>query len=107
MRLRSVLIILSIVAVSVTIALIIHEAYKPQYKDNTKKQGHETYIYPNGDKYVGEWKDGKRHGYGTVTYVDGEKFEGEWKDGIANGQGIYTFTNGEKFEGELIHKESK
>ena len=21
-----------------------------------------TYTYPDGDKYVGQWKDGKKHG---------------------------------------------
>ena len=26
---------------------------------------------PNGDKYVGEYRDDKRHGQGTTTYVDG------------------------------------
>ena len=27
--------------------------------------GQGTYIYPNGEKYVGNWKNGKYHGHET------------------------------------------
>ena len=37
--------------------------------------------YPDGTKYVGEWKDAKRHGKGTFTYPDGSKDEGIWENG--------------------------
>jgi S1-C subfamily serine protease len=37
--------------------------------------------YNNGDKYVGEWKDGKWSGQGTYTSADGIVKEGHWKDG--------------------------
>jgi hypothetical protein len=60
--------------------------------------GAETYA--NGNKYVGEYKDGKANGQGTVTYLDGEKYVGEWKDGKGNGQGTATFVDGEKYVGE-------
>ena len=40
--------------------------------------------------YVGEVKDGKRHGKGTLTLPDGEKYEGEFKDGK---QWTVTFTD--------------
>ena len=52
-----------------------------------------------GNKYVGEWKDGKYNGQGTYTRIDGNRFEGEWKDGKFNGQGTYTFSNGGSFVG--------
>ena len=45
-------------------------------------------IFPNGDKYVGEWKDGKPNGQGTTTFLDGRKYVGEYKDGKTwNGTG--------------------
>ena len=37
--------------------------------------GQETgvlYLWENGTKYMGEWKDGKKHGQGTFTYGKGE-----------------------------------
>jgi len=35
----------------------------------------------SGDKYVGEFLDGKANGQGTYTFADGEKYVGEFKDG--------------------------
>ena len=41
-------------------------------------------IYRDG-WYEGEWKNGEFHGQGTRTWSNGEKYIGEWKDGIQNG----------------------
>lgn len=38
-------------------------------------------IYPNGDKYVGEWKDDEINGQGIATFTDGTKYAGQWKNG--------------------------
>ena len=65
----------------------------------------ETYTYGlgewEGDKYVGEYKDGLMHGQGTYTFANGEKYVGEYKDNKRNGQGIWTDTNGNKYVGEF------
>mmetsp|Transcript_18526 Transcript_18526/g.35687 ORF Transcript_18526/g.35687 Transcript_18526/m.35687 type:complete len:202 (-) Transcript_18526:282-887(-) len=37
-------------------------------------------FYSDGDKYIGEWKDGQKSGHGTYTWADGRKYVGEWKD---------------------------
>jgi hypothetical protein len=58
-----------------------------------------TFIDANGDKYVGEWKDGKIHGQGTFTTAKGAKYVGEVKDNRLHGLGIYTFANGKMFVG--------
>jgi hypothetical protein len=62
--------------------------------------GTKTY-YPSGNKYVGEWKDGKRDGQGTMTDTVGEKYVGEFKDDKRDGQGTFTYTSGEKYVGEF------
>ena len=69
--------------------------------------GEETgvlYLWENGTKYMGEWKDGKKHGQGTFTYGkgkwEGDKYVGEFKDGYRNGQGTYAWSNGNKYIGE-------
>jgi len=70
--------------------------------------GQETgvlYLWENGTKYMGEWKDGKKHGQGTFTYGkgkwEGDKYEGEFKVGYRNGQGTYTWSDGDKYVGEF------
>ena len=66
-----------------------------------------TYIWDNGDKYVGEWKDDKQHGQGTLTYADGNKYVGEYKDHKRHGQGTFTFADGRKeigsWENDLLN----
>jgi len=37
-------------------------------------------TFPDGGKYVGQWKEGKRHGQGTMTDADGTVRKGIWKD---------------------------
>jgi len=37
-------------------------------------------VYPNGDNYVGNFKDGKYEGKGTLTTVTGKKEQGLFKN---------------------------
>ena len=38
-------------------------------------------TFPDGTKYVGEFKDGQPHGKGFYTRPGGPTFNGIWKDG--------------------------
>ena len=80
------------------------QKYVGEYKDG-KRNGQGTYTYASGSKYVGEYKDGKANGQGTYTWADGDKYVGEFKDGKANGQGTYTYASGRIKEG--IFKDDK
>ena len=63
---------------------------------------HGTMTFTNGNKYVGEWKDGDLHGQGTYTWASSEsKYVGGFKDGKRHGQGTYTYANGDKYVGEF------
>jgi|TARA_B100000953_G_scaffold45624_1_gene34845 hypothetical protein len=63
----------------------------PQYKGEVKREyilfgdyileGLGSLTSTDGEKYVGEWKDGKLNGQGTYTWSDGDKYVGEYKDG--------------------------
>jgi hypothetical protein len=64
-----------------------------------KRNGQGTYTWPDGRKYVGEWRDGDQHGYGTYTWPSGEKYVGEWKNNKRHGQGTNTMADGTVIEG--------
>ena len=56
--------------------------------------GYGTYVWDNGDKYVGESKDNLSHGHGTWTFASGNQYVGEHKNHQRDGQGTTTFPNG-------------
>ena len=52
-----------------------------------------SYTWGDGDKYVGEWKDGKKHGQGTYTYASGKENKGYYMNSdfipdICKGMGL-------------------
>ena len=53
----------------------------------------------NGNKYVGEFLNGKKHGQGTFTFISGSIYVGEFRNGMKNGQGILTYPDGRVKEG--------
>ena len=75
------------------------DKYVGEHKDG-ESHGQGTFTWGNGDKYVGKYQDGKRHGEGTYTYASGNKYVGRWKNGNYHGQGTYTFADGSKDVGE-------
>ena len=59
-----------------------------------------------GDKdfhanYKGDVVIGRPHGVGTLVYPDGNKYVGEWMNGLFHGQGKYTIaSDGYSYVGE-------
>jgi len=43
--------------------------------------GKGTMLFKNGNKYTGQWKNGKFHGNGTFTFSYGKELTGKWKNG--------------------------
>ena len=65
-----------------------------------------TYIWENGDKYVGGHKDGMFHGHGTYTFGSksewaGDKYKGQYKNNKRSGQGMYFYADGDKYKGNF------
>ena len=58
------------------------------------------YIYPFGDYYIGDWKDGKRHGTGEYHWASGAMYKGQLENGMKNGYGTYTFPDGTEKTGQ-------
>jgi len=81
------------------------DQYEGELNDIGQRHGRGTITWSNGDKYEGDFKEGKEHGQGTITWSDGGKYVGEFKDGKRDGQGTETWSNGYKYEGDF--KEGK
>ena len=71
--------------------------------DDDLLEGKGIMIYKNGDKYDGDWVNGKREGKGIMTYSNGGKYDGEWKNDKRMGEGILIYKNGDKYEGKWTH----
>jgi hypothetical protein len=54
-----------------------------------------------GNKYEGEWKDGKKHGKGKMVFANGHSYTGDWINDMATGEGISIWTNGDRYEGQM------
>lgn len=50
--------------------------------------GKGTYNWPDGNKYMGEYKKGKKHGWGVYSWASGKEYEGTWKNGVHDGFGF-------------------
>lgn len=59
-----------------------------------------SFVYSDGDYYVGQWRNGQRHGYGRYYYDNGDVYEGNWINGTRSGSGMYVYTNLDFYVGE-------
>ncbi len=76
------------------------ERYVGELKDG-QPHGQGTFIWPNGEKYVGEWRNGQRNGFGRFFWADGNKYDGQFRNNKKHGQGTLTYANGRQYVGEF------
>ena len=60
-------------------------------------------YFPNGDKYIGEWKNNKMHGKGALHFKNGDSFYGEFINGEQKKGGLSLSSSGISFQGEFIN----
>ena len=63
------------------------------------QNGTGQYIFKDGARYNGQFRNGKPHGKGSVTYLNGEKYVGELAHGKFNGQGTLYRQDGTNVSG--------
>ncbi|KAK3087614.1 hypothetical protein FSP39_008381, partial [Pinctada imbricata] len=68
------------------------------------------YLFPNGDKYDGEYQHGSdgsldRCGYGVHTTTEGTVYEGEWSKDKMNGKGKLSHPSGAVYEGQFVNNQ--
>ncbi|MEK7484288.1 MAG: hypothetical protein AABZ60_08145, partial [Planctomycetota bacterium] len=68
-------------------------------KNEGGKNEMKTITFPNGQKYIGEMKNGKMHGKGKMSSPDGPTFEGDWEQGVMHGYGTLTWPGGNNESG--------
>lgn len=77
------------------------DAYEGELNPDGLPEGQGTILYPNGDRYEGQWLNGKKHGQGTMTYANGNVYTGQYENGLKHGKGTFTYTNQDVYEGEF------
>lgn len=58
-----------------------------------------TFIWPNGNRYEGEWHESKRQGQGVMLYSNKDVYYGHFEDGRKHKFGIYKFFSGTVYQG--------
>lgn len=53
------------------------------------ENGYGIYIDKKGNRYEGNWKEGKKNGIFKYFYADGDRFEGSVKNDLIGGYGTY------------------
>ena len=64
------------------------------------------FIFSNGDRYEGDWKEDDFGGKGTYTYSSGDWYAGSYKNGKEDGLWKSYYENGQ-LESELIYKDGE
>lgn len=95
--------------VKITNTLISSASY--QYKDGSiyygalengkPADGQGTMIYPSGNRYDGEYRDGDRNGCGTFNFSNGRRYIGQFEADQFSGKGTWILETGERYIGEF------
>ncbi len=56
--------------------------------------GRGYYDYPDGSRWIGEFKEGYPNGKGVCYYSNSDRYEGEWVNNAPHGEGIMYFSTG-------------
>lgn len=77
--------------------------YEGEVNYNGDEHGQGTFVWDNGDKYIGGFSYRKFSGQGTYYYASGAKYVGQWSNDLKNGKGTMYFKNGNVYEGNWVN----
>lgn len=60
---------------------------------------------PDGNRFIGEFKNDVRNGMGIKFYQNGARYTGYWVNDIRHGKGVKIHANGTHVEVEYVHGE--
>eukprot|EP00271_Cylindrocystis_brebissonii_P010887 TRINITY_DN27340_c0_g1_i1.p1 TRINITY_DN27340_c0_g1~~TRINITY_DN27340_c0_g1_i1.p1 ORF type:complete len:721 (+),score=74.25 TRINITY_DN27340_c0_g1_i1:463-2625(+) len=64
-----------------------------------KCSGSGVYSFSQTGRYEGDWVEGRYDGYGVETWARGSKYRGQYRQGLREGYGIYRFYTGDVYAG--------
>eukprot|EP00746_Dinoflagellata_sp_MGD_P074512 gnl/MRDRNA2_/MRDRNA2_30088_c0_seq2.p1 gnl/MRDRNA2_/MRDRNA2_30088_c0~~gnl/MRDRNA2_/MRDRNA2_30088_c0_seq2.p1 ORF type:complete len:180 (-),score=22.26 gnl/MRDRNA2_/MRDRNA2_30088_c0_seq2:69-608(-) len=70
---------------------------------NGKQHGRGTMLLRSGNRYEGDFRHGEMHGEGTLVFKTGNRYEGQFFQGHMHGLGVMRFKDGTSYEGEFCH----
>ena len=68
-------------------------------KDVVKCNGVGRAVYPDGQIYEGQFRDGKPNGYGRNLWADGQFYAGQYKNNKRHGIGRLQYVSGKVYSG--------
>jgi hypothetical protein len=67
------------------------------------QNGKGRFIFDNGDKYIGEFKNSLPHGRGIYQGHNGSTYKGPFIKGMRQGYGSFNWSSGDQYIGEYLH----
>ena len=80
----------------------IGDKYEGNYI-NGKKEGKGIYYFHNGNIYDGEHKDSKLEGKGIFYWNNGNRYEGDFRNNKREGKGVMYINNGDRMMGDYLN----
>ncbi len=71
-------------------------------KKGNCKNGTGTCIFPGGDRYDGDFKNGLLHGKGVLNFANGDKYIGNWVKQHREGKGRFIYADGAEYFGFFV-----
>ena len=75
--------------------------YTGPFNDKELPHGSGINTFSSGNRYQGEFVNGRQHGFGTLFMPDGQRYEGNWDSGKQHGKGKQFNIKGKAFDMEF------
>lgn len=67
------------------------------------RNGRGYYDYPDGSRWIGEFKDGLPFGRGICHYANGDRYDGQWQHNAPYGDGVMYFASGRAYGANWVN----